>query len=293
MAYTSYTAGVNNASDAAFRAWCSAIHAAILAGGFVNTADTGQIDLTTVVKPAAIGTSAGYKIYQSQDAGAGQNNYYIKIEFGSGSTNAAQSSIWITVGWATDGAGNLVSTTYPISTRTNLTSINAGTGTPLYLAAGTGANGAGYIAITLAQASSITFGFSVERTRNSDLTFKDQILVVGMSSANFPAYVQVIDRSNAFPAVSGSPAANATTIAPMANTPSSGVAALGLVFGYAPGCTSPSMCWFGCEQNGIGVLGNRVSITINGVAHYYVLNDQSANVQFGGLVSTAIMSRWE
>lgn len=108
-----------NASDATFRAWGSGISAQLAAMGLVQTGDTGQINWTTVLTPAAVSTSQGYEIWTFNDTLQATAPIYIKIEYGSGITAAANPGLWFTFGTGSNGAGTL---TGPISTRQTLTS---------------------------------------------------------------------------------------------------------------------------------------------------------------------------
>ena len=96
---------IDHSSDAGFRAWAQEFHALLLAAGWVNTADTGQVDLTTMLKPAAI-TAAGYKIYYLNDSLHASAPCYLKWEPGSGGTSTAP-QFHCTLGVATNGAGTL------------------------------------------------------------------------------------------------------------------------------------------------------------------------------------------
>jgi len=94
-------------TDAEFRTWGSTIRTELTNMGLVRTLDTGQIDWTTVLKPTLANTVAGYEIWRFADSLQTANPIYIKLEYGTsgGSTRAA---IWVQVGVATDGAGNLI-----------------------------------------------------------------------------------------------------------------------------------------------------------------------------------------
>jgi hypothetical protein len=92
------------ATDAEWRTWCQAVEAALLSSGFlVAAADTGQIDLTSVARPA-ISSYAGYKIYKANDALAASKPMYVKIEYGCG-TVTDRPLCRATVSTATNGAG--------------------------------------------------------------------------------------------------------------------------------------------------------------------------------------------
>lgn len=96
-----------NNTDAEFRAWAKAFHDALVAFGWVQTADTGQINLTTATKPAVLLTYSGYEIWRADDALQATYPVFLKIEYGSGSNNVAYPGLRITGGTGSDGAGNL------------------------------------------------------------------------------------------------------------------------------------------------------------------------------------------
>lgn len=101
MTATSSTITFDTTSDTTFRAWVSTIVNAIQAGGLSRTSDTGQIDVTTVTKPGANNTVAGYAMYQ-----LGVGGVYAKMEFGRG--NGTNNSFFaLQLGAATNGAGTL------------------------------------------------------------------------------------------------------------------------------------------------------------------------------------------
>jgi len=100
-------------TDADFRAWCQFIHDLLVnVGGWVNTSDTGQVDLTTVTKPTAANQKRGYKIYRMNDALQPTAPVFMRIDFGSGKLAATAPGIWITIGTGTDGAGTITGIVY-------------------------------------------------------------------------------------------------------------------------------------------------------------------------------------
>lgn len=107
----------SNSSAANFRAWAKFI-SDVFALAWVNTADTGQIDFTTVAAPGAGNTSMGYKIYRMNDALQATKPVFAKIEFGSGGT-ATTPAYWITIGTGSDGAGNITGTILLARTQIN------------------------------------------------------------------------------------------------------------------------------------------------------------------------------
>lgn len=101
-------------TDAEFRALVSELQAKFAAVGLVQTADTGQINAVTVLKPTVINTAAGYDIWTFNDALQATAPVYIKVEYGV--TNPSTIfGLWITVGTGSNGAGTLTGTA--LSTR--------------------------------------------------------------------------------------------------------------------------------------------------------------------------------
>lgn len=99
-----------------FQAWGSELNAKFAAVGMVQTADTGQINWSTVAIPGAANTAAGYEIWKLSSG-----NLYFKIEYGTGQTVAIP-SMWITVGTGSNGSGTL---TGQLNTRAAMGASNA------------------------------------------------------------------------------------------------------------------------------------------------------------------------
>jgi hypothetical protein len=291
-----------NDTDAHFRTWVAAFIAAIVAGGWVQTADTGQINTGTVLAPLVVSTSQGYAIFRSNDSGGGLSEFYCKMEFGSGAVSATRPAVWITFGFqGTDGAGNLLSSINPISTRTanTITSNPAGASQNINFS-----SGSGYFCICVTGSTvAESLLISVERTKNASLAFMNQLHIWGngtvgqvLNTSAGGIYSQVINTLNAFPIVTTAIAnsttvANNLTIAPTANSPIGGIVALGLVFGMGVGNVSPSLNMFGVEDLALGAYQDVVSVTVLGVAHNYKL--QRTGNSFGNVGSTVIMTRYE
>lgn len=96
----------DNSSAAAFRIWTKSISDTIVAGGWLMTSDTGQINFTTVTAPGVVNTSAGYNIFKMNDSLQATAPCYLKLEYGCGASTTYP-AIWVSVGTGTDGAGNL------------------------------------------------------------------------------------------------------------------------------------------------------------------------------------------
>lgn len=93
----------NHGSEAGFRVWGKGTSDLLQAAGAIKTADTGQIDWTTVTFPG-VGAIAGYEMYKFTDS---VGDWYMKIGYGTGSLSSANGEISIQVGLSTDGAMNM------------------------------------------------------------------------------------------------------------------------------------------------------------------------------------------
>ena len=100
MTMVTYTSVVAHTTDAEFRAWGQELSTNLAASGLVQTADTGQINWTTVTRPGT-GVAAGYEIWRFADS-----SIYLKIEYGTGNT-ATATSVWISVATGSNGSGTL------------------------------------------------------------------------------------------------------------------------------------------------------------------------------------------
>jgi hypothetical protein len=109
MTTASWSTVLDQTSDAAFRTWGLELNTKFSAVGMVQTADTGQINWTTVTRAAVINTAAGYEIWKLSSG-----NLYFKIEYGTGNTQPTIPSLWLTTGTGSNGSGTL---TGQLSTR--------------------------------------------------------------------------------------------------------------------------------------------------------------------------------
>lgn len=89
-------------TTAELRAALNRFDAALVAIGMVRTADTGQIDYSTVVAPA-ISTTIGYCMYRTND---GFRDIYMKFTWSMGNALSRAGIAW-SIGFFTDGAGTI------------------------------------------------------------------------------------------------------------------------------------------------------------------------------------------
>lgn len=103
----------SNSTDAGFRLWINEIHNSLIAFGWLQTADTGQINFTTVTRPVATSTYQGYAIYQMNDSLQSACPVFLRLDFGTGAgTDAPSVKTQICIG-GTNGAGTLTGNITP------------------------------------------------------------------------------------------------------------------------------------------------------------------------------------
>jgi hypothetical protein len=107
MATSELTAIPNQDDNAAFRAWGQQVAASLEAAGLVQTADTGQINWSTVTIPTGGNQSRGYEVYCFDDDLQATAPVFIRIDYGSNGNGGSYPGMKLHVGTVTDGAGNL------------------------------------------------------------------------------------------------------------------------------------------------------------------------------------------
>lgn len=101
---------VGQDTNAHFQAWIAEIVTMLFTTlGVTQTADTGQINTSTVTIPGTTQTSAGYVIGRFNDTAQSTSPIFFKLEFGTGSTVAVP-AMWITIGTGSNGSGTLTGT---------------------------------------------------------------------------------------------------------------------------------------------------------------------------------------
>lgn len=127
MTTTTWSTTAQVSSDATFRTAGLEINAALAALGCIQTADTGQINWTTVTWPA-VNVDAGYEIWRFNDALQGTAPVFFKIMYGR--PNNGSSPVYIrmvvTVGSGSNGSGTITGTTNNPSAIGKIAVANAG-----------------------------------------------------------------------------------------------------------------------------------------------------------------------
>lgn len=106
MATSNFNVSTAQVTNADFRAWALALHNAI-AAVLTYVAQTGEIDFTTVLTPSAINQKRGFRIYRFSDTLQATHPVFIRIDFGSGGLAITHPGLWVQIGQAVDGSGNL------------------------------------------------------------------------------------------------------------------------------------------------------------------------------------------
>jgi|SRR6188768_490336 len=97
----------SNTTDAQFRGWATFIRDVfLLSGGWMQTADTGQMNFATVLAPTVANTKQGYAVFRMNDALQATSPVFVRLDFGGGASPSGP-GLWLTVGTGSDGAGNI------------------------------------------------------------------------------------------------------------------------------------------------------------------------------------------
>lgn len=193
-------------TDAEFRAWATAVHDMLVEAGLTQTADTGQINLATVLRPAA-NASAGYEIFRFNDAEQATLPIFLKVFYGMGNP-ANLPGINIHVGTGTNGSGTLTGQTTGLGATINGPSNTAPVSGQTRPAWAAYADGALSVAFGLDEAAGRGSFFLIERPKLADGTrTTDGYLYFarGYGSGSSVAH------SHAVRAAGGGPAASTST----------------------------------------------------------------------------------
>lgn len=115
---------LDNSTDAGFRAWITEHRDLLLTGGaLAQTADTGQIDFGTVVRPPT-NTDAAPLLLRFTDALQATAPYILAVYYGTDSV-ATRGRIRVAIGTGTNGSGALTGTILAATTITNTSVIAA------------------------------------------------------------------------------------------------------------------------------------------------------------------------
>jgi len=128
-----YTTNLDMSSDAGFRAWGVEFSAAMATIGMVQTADSGQINWTTVIRPAG-SSNAGYEIWRFDDTNHTAAPIVIRIDYGCDNA-VTRPRMMLTIGTGSNGSGTItgvLKTTTQVS-RGNSNVVSSITNYPTYM----------------------------------------------------------------------------------------------------------------------------------------------------------------
>lgn len=181
-----------NSSDALLRTFGAWLNTQLAAAGWVQTADTGQANWTTIVR-AVSGAVHGYEIWRMNDALQATMPVYMRVEHVQNSYCAFRLIFSLGTSAGTDGAGNLTGLLHyvPSPTAVFANSATSATGINWFACGDTGRfwvlfglSGAGYSQYT-------PLGFFIERTKDAagaDTADGIVVTTVGLAT-NWTSYV--------------------------------------------------------------------------------------------------------
>lgn len=286
------------ASDVDFRACVAGLRAMLAAAGLVQTADTGQLDPATVVRPTSGGSvAAGYEIYRFADALQATLPVYIKVEYGTGFA-ANNFGWWFTVGTGTNGAGVL---TGQVSGRRQQYPLVVGANN-WYCSGSQGADGGRFamIANYIAANGNGSSFLCIERTRDANGNpTADGIIFFGLQNAGSTAlaFLQHVPAAGLVPA--GVNSTSGVQYPTLGGGPSyaSGKSIIGLNVGLLPTIALLGKVLFGTPLYFAPAdIGDLSTIVVNqfGAAHTFMCFGSGMN--YSNVMSniiTGIAIRWE
>lgn len=182
--YKEFTSALSNDTDADFRAWVSAFIQGWKAAGLVQTADTGQINVTTIARPVALG-DVGYAIFRFDDDLQATAPIFIKISFGSNSAQGTSPRVMLSVGKTTNGAGVLAGVLLAPVVVGNAASVTQGSTTVPYTHYAAGGPGwFGFLPFVDSTNYLHCFSFFIERSRSASGALSAEGLMIAYDAAS-------------------------------------------------------------------------------------------------------------
>lgn len=279
----------DSSSDANFRSWGSAFNAIVTVGGFwAQTADTGQINWTTVLHPAGANTFQGFEIYKSQDSLSTTFPIFMRIDYGAGSGTPLNAAIKITFGTGTNGAGTLTGNVSSIMT---ISSATAGQGaTPISVFS---SGGGSRFAMLLWDGpfSNIESLVAIERSLDASGAYTSgyfTYLIIGPGVSFAQQSILNPASGSTFTSLTG-----AFTIFMGGTSAASGSNATWFPIFPFVGFADNNLTVLGFMKSGDAVEGSNLTITIYGTAHNYIFSSRAPIGAGTGLSSYGVTMRYE
>lgn len=279
-------------SDARFRAWGLGLSDAFAAMGLVKTADAGQIDWGTVIKPVATQTVAGFEIWRFADSLQATAPVYLKIEYGTGS-NASAPSLWVTVGVGTNGAGTLVGPATTTTRAYHSVAMGEGSIGLTYISGAT--NRLVFFAhLGTAATTNTSMVLGIERTKDDTGADTAEGVLVFLTTSSGSSWRQQV----LFPTGAGTQETTLGIIMPTVGTGANGVQIAVYPQFYTKGVfLNPALNLLGYINANLSAL-TPTAITIYGATHTYLpigtsIHQSLARVGPTGVNGAAPLMRWE
>ncbi len=175
-----------NADTASVRRWIGAWLQGMLDAGFVQTADTGQVDPETV----EIDTGVQYAVFRFDDDLQATAPIFFKVGFETSSSS--RKALSLSVGKSTNGAGTLAGVLYPEAEIGNISSNSSGGGVAQGLWEHLAASGDGWVVFnpfireetSVGSTNKLYSGFIIERARGNNGELRSDALMVAHPSAS-------------------------------------------------------------------------------------------------------------
>lgn len=184
MSTFSWMSAPDISSDAAFRKWAQGVHDALVGCGWVQTADTGQVTISTMTAPSTANAAAGYEIFRMNDALQATCPVFVKLEYGRVSATNNTPTQWVTVGQGSNGSGTI---TGQLLARTQVASTTTAYGSATEYPSYGSCDGAGIcLALWSGYTNPGTFFLAIERSRDAsgNATGDAVLIALGGQSAS-------------------------------------------------------------------------------------------------------------
>lgn len=289
-------------TDAHFRAIATFVHDLLVTtGGWVNTSDTGQVDLTTVTKPAGANTKAGYKVYRMADTLQSTSPLYMKLHYGTAG-GATAPGIWFTLSSSTNGAGGPTGTVYWNDDATTVPTCSSNPSAAVASIESRGAAGTGWAVFRLFDQAGANLpavmGFAIERTKDSSGADTASGWLLHWMGSNTGVWTKQLY----IPAGTAPPTAeNGLQMIVSSNNPSALGADVGIsvpipVYGYA---RQPGLNLIAAKSSDVSA-STSLAFTFYGATHTYlfpgsttVTQANSAAAAGNGITNTRVAIRYE
>jgi hypothetical protein len=197
------TLHMSNTLLADFQGWVMFIHNLLVTnGGWIQTADTGQMTTPPAAAPSAANQQTCYAVYRMNDALQGTAPIFMRIAYGSSNfgTGTPVPAFWVTLGTGSNGAGVITGIFYNGQANLNSTvsaSINA---TSLCNSYGSADVDRVHLLMFVRAGADDCMFFSLERTKDATgATNSDGVVMIwGRGALN---QIQYLMRTGAIPPV--------------------------------------------------------------------------------------------